>query len=76
MSDRTIFRTYDEDWNGEPVEEGWHTTLLIDRMASGPPGIMIRVEDWDGGLKCAETTVSTTRTQDLIDTLQEWVNRG
>lgn len=75
MANREIFRMQEQDWNGETISEGFYNVLSIQRSAAGPPTILITIEDWENGMKWGEGTITIRDTQELINVLQEWVDR-
>lgn len=63
----------DVDYNGEPVTEGWHNILRVERSAGGPPTVFVTIENWDNSLYCGESMVTVRNPRMLIEALTEWV---
>lgn len=76
MADRIIYRFVEQDYNGEPVTEGYYNVLRIERSAAGSPGVLVIMEDRENGVQWGEGVVSIADPRELIDALTEWVERS
>lgn len=73
MADRNLARATDAVYDENNNAQGWHAVLRIDRSSAGQPGLQFIIEDWDGGLKCGETSIMVADGWALLAPVMLWL---